>query len=491
MNEDLARSSPEHLQQTLSFRYSHLDHTDGHHSWTRALRFMPLLGGLFKRDKHGTGSRNSPSLTTPVATGSAASVASTGGESIEAEYVFPDKCLPRSAPVYSGPTGASSSKLRIPFRRNKHAHRPDPPDASQLASVSLNDAPPRPSVVSDPGHGLPPPPSKSSIFGVYNDRNSHSTLCTETLSTASLADGPSEAHSSAPSNSPKKSGLFTWARQRTKSKPPRPPSTVSSPSVAKSVTEDSSFNLRAFRHLPAGANTSPQTTDNPSVITDNPLPRPRPRVRDESFGSDSSQRISVAAFREAQARRSRAESPTPSFRPPSAADTLRLGAVARKRASTVSALSESEMSQSNRASAAPWSPSRPNSSAAQTSSDSEDSTSEDDEDVDSDDELTQKRDRECTITPRRLTQSEIGHGAVPEPSPSRSDFIKCSGPTTGSSFAPQARVSASTSSSAPNATACHAFTLAGTSSSQGLPGKVSSCFRSTSLIIMVTPHTSL
>ncbi|KAI6133715.1 hypothetical protein EV401DRAFT_1912920 [Pisolithus croceorrhizus] len=428
---------------------------------------MPLLGGLFKRDKHGTSSRNSPSLATPVATGSVASVASTGGESIEAEYVFPDKCLHRATPVYSGPIGASSSKLRIPFRRNKHAHRPGIPDASQLAPVSLNDAPPRPSVVSDPGHGLPPPPSKSSIFGVYNDRNSrstHSNLCTDTLSTASLTDVPSEAHSSAPSNLPKKPGLFSWARQRTKSKPPQPPSTISSPSAAKSPPEDPSFNLKAFRHVPAGADASPQKTDNP----DNFLPRPRPRVRDESFGSDSSQRISVAAFREAQARRSRAESPAPSFRPPSAADTLRRGAGARKRASTVSALSESEMSQSNRASAAPWSSSRPNSSATQASSDSEGSTSEDDEDVDSGDELTQKHGQDCDIAPRRLTQSEVGHGASPQPPPSRPDFLRCSGPT-GSSFAARTRASASTSSLAPDATACRALTLAGTNSSQGLP----------------------
>ncbi|KAI6012682.1 hypothetical protein F5J12DRAFT_819692 [Pisolithus orientalis] len=440
---------------------------------------MPLLGGFFKRDKHGSNSRNNPSSTTPAATESVASVASTGGgESIEAEYVFPDECLPRPTPVYSGPRGASSSKLKLPFRRNKHVHQPGTPDASQLAPVSLNDAPPRSSVVSDPGHGLPPPPPKSSIFGVYNGRSPHSTrsnLCTDTPSTSSLTDVLSDAHSSAPSNLSKKPGLFSWARQRTKSKVSQPPSTVSSPPATKSGTEDSSFNLKSFRHIPAGTNASPQKAHNTSVVADISLPPPRPRPRDESFGSDSSQRISVAAFREAQARRSRAESPVPSFRPPSATDTLRLDAVARKRASTVSAVSGSEISQSNRASVPPWSSSRPNSSAVQTSSDSEDSSSEEDEDVDSGDELTQKRGGERTITSRRLAQSEMGHGSLPEPSPSASDFARWSradSPRASpmeSSFATRARASASTSAIIPDAAARRASLLAGTNSAHGLP----------------------
>ncbi|KAI6015637.1 hypothetical protein EDC04DRAFT_2752210 [Pisolithus marmoratus] len=394
---------------------------------------MPLLGGLFKRDKHGTSSRTNPSSTAPVATESVAPLRARR------------RLLPRPTPVYSGPTGASSSKLKLPFRRNKHVHQRDTPGVSQLAPVSLNDPPPRSSVVSDPGHGLPPPPPKSSIFGVYNDRNSPSNTFQPLYrypQHAIITDAPSEAHSSAPSNLSKKPGLFSWARQRTKSKPSQPPSTISS-STARSGGKDSSFNLMAFHHLPAGTNASLQKTNNASAAANNSLPPPRPRLRDE--------RMSVAAFREAQARRSRAESPVPSLRPPSAAGTLRLDAVTRKRASTVSVVSESEAPQSNRASTAPWSSSRPQSSAVQTSSDSDDSTSEDDEDVDSGDEPTQKHDRERTITPRRLAQSETGHGSVPEPSPSRSDFGRwskadspCASPT-GSSFAPRARASASAS----------------------------------------------
>ena len=52
------------------------------------------------------------------------------------------------------------------------------------------------------------------------------------------------------------------------------------------------------------------------------MPVPRLRSRGESINSDSSQRISVGAFREAQARRSLAGSPSPSFRASSPAPAL-------------------------------------------------------------------------------------------------------------------------------------------------------------------------
>ncbi|KAL4068953.1 hypothetical protein V8B97DRAFT_1970895 [Scleroderma yunnanense] len=426
---------------------------------------MPLLGGIFKRDKQSS-SRNPPSSYAPATPQSAASVSS-ARESIEADYVFPDKSLPRPA-VYSGPAGASSSKIKLPFRRNRLVHPPDTSDASQPAAVSLNDVPPPSCVVSDSGHGLPPPPPKSSIFGLYySDRNSnstsihsfstdsHSPFSTDTLSRSSLTDVRSEATSSvctSPSkHPPKKSSLFSWARQRTKSKASEPPSTISSPQSAGSGFENSSFNLKAFRHVPPGnASTERKET---STTADYALPPPRPRPRGDSTNSDSSQRISVAAFREAQARKSRANSPVPSFRPPSAADTLRLDG--RQRASTVSAVSGMDNPQSIRNSITQLS-TRPNSSALQSSSDSSESESEDDEDVDSDDEPTQKLNREHTITHRGSavrTQSEIGHSSLREESPN-SEFARQ--PRTSqhnAPYTPRTMASASTSALAPEAAA--------------------------------------
>ncbi|KAG6334651.1 hypothetical protein ID866_4433 [Astraeus odoratus] len=459
---------------------------------------MQLLGGIFKRDKQSS-SRNPPSSHAPATTDSAPPVATAVKQSLDTDYVFPDKSAARPAPIYSGPPGASSSKLKLPFRRNRQAHPPDTPDASSPVVVSLNDVPPLSSVVSDPGHGLPAPPSKSSIFGVYNGRNSHSThsianryssssqFPTDTLSTASITDAPSEAHASTctsqSNHPPKKSGLFSWARQRTKSKAPEPPSTISSPPTSSSGAGDSTFNLKAFRHVSSGSLVSaPSVHAEASTVTDDPLPPPRLRPRGDSAASDSSQRISVAAFREAQARRSRANSPVPSFRPPSAADTLRLDTNAngggRKRASTASAVSGMESPLSTRNSAALLSSSRPNSSAVQSSSDSDESESEDDEDVDSDGEPIKKPSRERTITrrgPGPRARSDGGHTSLHEATSPKMESARWprAGPLKPSQsdapFTPRTRASASTSALAPDAAARRASILAGANSANGLP----------------------
>ncbi|KIJ66527.1 hypothetical protein HYDPIDRAFT_76784, partial [Hydnomerulius pinastri MD-312] len=237
---------------------------------------MPLLGGIFnKRDKQNNSSTaRNVSNAHSTATESVASFASTR-DSTDADYVIPDKSLPRPGGIYSLPAAASSSKLKLPFRRKQQTFPSGTRDTPQTV-VSLNDAP-GPSyisgVVSDSGHGLPPPPPKSSIFGVYNDRNVLSThslpndstpqsVRLDTPSTSSSYDVRSETDSNSPSSPPapppkKSGGLFSWARERTKSKASQPPPTISSPPVPSPGTDDSSFNLKAFRHVrsdsPAGS----------------------------------------------------------------------------------------------------------------------------------------------------------------------------------------------------------------------------------------------
>ncbi|KIK98957.1 hypothetical protein PAXRUDRAFT_112572, partial [Paxillus rubicundulus Ve08.2h10] len=237
---------------------------------------MTLLGGIFnKRDRQNNTSRNPSSNVPTTATESGASFSSTK-HFTDADYVIPDKSLPSPGPaaIYTLPAAASSSKLKLPFRR-KQAHQTDIKDMPRPV-ISLNDAPASSyisGVVSDSGHGLHPPPLKSTVFGVYNDRN--------VLSTHSLPHDPSsqQVHldtpnrsfsyevqsktnatspSSLPAPPPKKpGGLFSWARERTKSKPSQPSSSLLSIPSASPSTNDSSFNLKAFRHVrsdsPAGS----------------------------------------------------------------------------------------------------------------------------------------------------------------------------------------------------------------------------------------------
>ncbi|KAF8844215.1 hypothetical protein BDN67DRAFT_889912, partial [Paxillus ammoniavirescens] len=231
---------------------------------------MTLLGGIFnKRDRQNNTSRNVPSNVPATATESGASFSSTK-DPTDADYVIPDKSLPASGPgpgaIYSLPAAASSSKLKLPFRR-KQAHQTDIKDMPRPV-ISLNDAPASSyisSVVSDSGHGLPPPPLKSAIFGVYNDRNVLSThslphdpssqqVHLDIPSRSSSYDVRSETHVTSPSSLPapppkKPGGLFSWARERTKSKASQPSSSLLSIPSASPSANDSSFNLKAFRHV--------------------------------------------------------------------------------------------------------------------------------------------------------------------------------------------------------------------------------------------------
>jgi serine/arginine repetitive matrix protein 2 len=283
-------------------------------------------------------------------------------------YITSDKSLPSSpngiptSSVYPS-IAASSSKLRLPFTRKKYnpansttsiaTHSHNHPSESQSTFGSPSPSPPRPSYLtrtsnvsasdSDTTSILDhrrrrPPPSKSAIFAAYADPH-------VALSTRSLPDDRSSSRRPEtpppplplqvpPPNSKdrdkdhtkntKKPSFFHWGSKSTPNTPlsiPHNPPTSApatqnqSPHYVKknlpdSPTEDKSFNLKAFRHISNGTN-----YEDVSVSQGQGMGAPRPRGT--SITSESSQRISVAAFREAQARRSTADSPVPSFRAPS------------------------------------------------------------------------------------------------------------------------------------------------------------------------------
>ncbi|KAG5725574.1 hypothetical protein E4T56_gene9088, partial [Termitomyces sp. T112] len=227
---------------------------------------------------------------------------------------------------------ANASKLRLPFSRKKPQQNPAASTTSVASSAfcSTFSTPPRPPYIrtststadTDPDldqRRLRPPPSKSAIFAAYADPNN-------ALSTRSLPPAP-----------PKKP-FFNWS----KSVPKHTPETD---------LTDTSFNLKSFRHVgpssPASY-TSTTTTllsvpNTPTGASPGPVPIPRPR----GTSIESSQRISVAAFREAQARRSTAGSPAPSLRAPSPLQPLYARQAQRRRRSSGLAYSDGSESPEN------------------------------------------------------------------------------------------------------------------------------------------------
>lgn len=189
--------------------------------------------------------------------------------------------------------------MKLPFKRSKskvNLATVDTPSPTDL----LYSPSPHFSTQSEPPHSPLTPPQKSAVFGGYGD--SGNALSTKSLPNVNRAR--SESHetvrTTTPATAGKKSGggLFSWVRDRKKSKAPPPP--------LPSELNGDSFNLRAFRHV-GGYGTAPGPDDSAPLE----LPPARPRPRGDSVASDSSQRVSVAAFREMQARRSQADSPTP------------------------------------------------------------------------------------------------------------------------------------------------------------------------------------
>ena len=268
---------------------------------------MAILGGLFsKKDK-----------SKPKPPSSVASSADIDIESFNdgSEY---DHVLLHPNTVYQN-AAASSSKMKLPFAGSKsklNLAPTDTPSPTDLANTS-----PHFSTQSEPPHSYLTPPNKSAAFGGYGD--SGNPLFTKSLPNVNHAR--SESHETVKTTTPasagkKSGGLFSWARSRKKSKPPPPP--------MPSEIKDQSFNLRSFRHVGG-----PETLLAPDNATPLELPPVRPRPRGGSVASDSSQRVSVAAFREMQARRSQAGSPTPqsSSRPSTQIDShLRSGSPSLK-----------------------------------------------------------------------------------------------------------------------------------------------------------------
>ncbi|KAF8492732.1 hypothetical protein F5888DRAFT_869642 [Russula emetica] len=251
--------------------------------------------------------------------------------SLEAEYVLADAELsPVNShnvyPLSSNGASTSTTKLKMPFRRKQSALASNNLKSTISQTSVLPTVPPKEphkssvdsSVSVSPS--LLPPPSRSAIFGSYADP--HNALSTRSLPQGvptfhprrNSHDVPQDyetmsnpdSHTNLQTKQTNKGSLFSWARPRgrTKSKASLP--SLSAPVLTLPPTD--SFNLKAFRHV-----TSPTPGTPPSSSASDKEPIPRRRPRGDSFASDASQRISVAAFREAQARRSATNSPVPSL----------------------------------------------------------------------------------------------------------------------------------------------------------------------------------
>ncbi|KAK0450560.1 uncharacterized protein EV420DRAFT_1646480 [Desarmillaria tabescens] len=267
---------------------------------------MPLLG-IFSK-KHKKGGRD-------VTKNSSASINSEFESALSSptsEYIHTDKSLPSSpngngrylhprdaAAGRLGGASASSSKLRLPFGRRKMGAASSSTvsnltdytsDGGYLKMGRLSSG-----AMSDVEPELPLPP----IFG-----DPHSAL-----STRSLPDSHPHLHSHSPSPSlQQKRPFFNWSKSQnsTPSKAVLQKTRTPLSPLSPSPNDSESFNLKSFRHVRPPSPTHSTALHPPHV----PVARPR----NTSTASDSSQRISVAAFREAQARRSAAGSPVPSFR---------------------------------------------------------------------------------------------------------------------------------------------------------------------------------
>ncbi|KAI0830872.1 hypothetical protein BC628DRAFT_909549 [Trametes gibbosa] len=391
---------------------------------------MPFLGLFSKRDKH----RAQPTASTP-------STATTSDfDHSDADYVFPSAASAPPRSIYAGPPGASSSKLKLGLASKR-------PLTSRTDTNLLS--PPTPNFSgarSESDHDLLTPPRRSAVFAAYEDPLNRSTRSLPVQPTTHSRTNSREfidrgSHAGSPALPPKNNskGIFAWAhRERKKSKPPPPPALDAlAPLPAISMDSDS-FNLRSFRHVRPD---SPE--DSPTSIP----PPVRPRPREGSFASDASQRISVAAFREAHARRSAANSPVPSF----SHDALSPGSSAGLRPPS---------SFVNRSSARSTGGGKSNNSS---SSDTEGTEDEDDSEASS--TLKPRRNRTITqrgakspISPGQKSISELGHRSA-RPSPSPSPRMATSSSTApfaarkDAEMFPRPRASASTSALQPDAAA--------------------------------------
>ncbi|OCH89726.1 hypothetical protein OBBRIDRAFT_793955 [Obba rivulosa] len=368
---------------------------------------MALLGLFAKRDKHRPGSdAKSASL-----------------ESVDARSTAAHS-------VYAGLDAASSSKLRLGFKRRKsnrslasdsHLCLPEVRNLSSARSEGdaahvLDDKAP---------YARPRPPLKSSLLAPPDDPLARSTrslpaptsvprpsrdiinLSGETL--------PPAASPVPPDKDKEKKGMFSWVRPRNKSRPPPAPASTTTSAPLGDDDPDSSFKVRAIRHVrPVSPSPEAISPRPPSSLSITPgLAPPRPRPRGDSFASDSSSRISVAAFREMQARRSAANSPSPAFGDASSAGSPRLRPPLSATASPSSSTSSPILP--GRRSTAMLGPS--NSRSSPDDSDTSDEEESEEEDSDSGGSSTLRPRRGGTITRRNAkAHSELGHRRAPAPS---------------------------------------------------------------------------
>lgn len=281
---------------------------------------MPLLGRLFTKKTKASDHTETPALESPTA----ASDSNHSSRTVSS-YVSPDPSIPsypnakslvgfrsESGSTTSPSPGSSSSginRLRF-FGRKKSGpvglditgSASDVDSSKEYNALQRRADPHVSSVDTDlpESRRLRPPPSRSAIFAAYADPGS-------SLSTRSLPenayqnlDSPHSHSSPPPMAALKRPSLLTWINSTLSLKSPD----ESSDSVA-----DSSFNLKSFRHIRVP---SPPIPDSPNGNSPSPtFTPPIARPRGSSVHSDTSQRISVAAFREAQARRSSNASPIP------------------------------------------------------------------------------------------------------------------------------------------------------------------------------------
>lgn len=380
---------------------------------------MPLLGIFGRKNKQ----------KAPRAPKSSSSTRSTfsqddQSESLEADYVLSPSAssipsLSNEAHVYNhsnaSHSSAISSKLKLAFRRkppssNGHSPMKELP----LTPLSENDYRlPLQSTKSDTF--LRPPPSRTLLFsgqdGGRRSLSSDRIRPTERLRNDVGGTSPNHGSNKSEPESTSKSGgsFFNWSRERTKSRPTSPDMTPQPSSAPPMPNAPDSFNLKSFRHI---------QTQSPNANTNHEetlqLPPARPRPRGDSVASDSSQRISVAAFREAQARRSATNLVVPSASSP----IVRTGSPAnlpqRDAVPPRPPRAPSRQDQAPSTTASHRAPHRHPIPSALMLSSSDDESEEEEEESDSDGGSPSRAriNRDRTIT-RKMTKakSEVGHGS--------------------------------------------------------------------------------
>ncbi|KAL5494781.1 hypothetical protein ACEPAI_243 [Sanghuangporus weigelae] len=303
-------------------------------------------------------------------------------------------------------SAASSKKIRLPFSKKKSSTPSSSPLTRPLDQPrkSFNFSSDKLSLSIDTSFDSPS--LQSSVFPSLRESPSTPTLPRPDSNTR-----PQPAPLQKPNSSNERKsngGLFSW-RERKKSKPPKPdPDSLVLPPLP-----DASFNLKSFRHvLPeSGSESSTKRSPVQSPSSSSLVPPARPRGASVA-STDSSQRISVAAFREAQARRSSTNlatgSPSPTIRPVSVAN------------STISDVVPPRPLRAGRPTASP-SPTpgrggqpKPLRKSIVISSSSETSSSEESDSDDGTPSRSRSRlSRQRTITKRSYgARSDLGHGAT-------------------------------------------------------------------------------